>query len=348
MIRPLTGMVAAMKRLAGGDLAITIPGSGRHDEIGDIAEAVKVFKDSMIKADALGTEQRTEHERKERRQQVIEGHIKAFDQSVTDSLTKLASASTAMQTSAQTMSLLAQETNRQSTAVTAGSEEASANVQTVASASEELSSSVSEISRQVAESTRIAGQAVDDAGRTNAQIQHLAQAAQKIGDVVKLINDIAGQTNLLALNATIEAARAGEAGKGFAVVASEVKNLALQTAKATEDIAGQVQAIQGATHESVQAIEGIGRTIGRINDIATTIAAAIEEQGAATKEIARNVQQAATGTSQVSSSIAGVNHAANETGNAATQMLSTTADLAAQGDELRHHVDEFLARIRAA
>jgi len=348
MTRPLTAMVQAMKRLAGGDLAIAVPGGGRRDEIGDISEAVTVFKDSMIRAEALAGEQRAEQERKEKRQQIIEGHIKAFDQSVADSLKTLTSASTEMQTNAQSMSMLAQETSQQSTAVAAASEEASANVQTVASATEELSSSVSEISRQVAESARIAGQAVEDAGRTNVQVQRLAQAAQKIGDVVKLINDIAGQTNLLALNATIEAARAGEAGKGFAVVASEVKSLATQTAKATEDIAAQVKEIQGATGDSVKAIEGIGQTIGRINEITTTIAAAIEEQGAATKEIARNVQQAASGTSDVSSNIAGVNHAAGETGSAATRMLSATAELATQGDKLRRDVDGFLTKIRAA
>jgi len=348
MTRPLTGMVQAMTRLAGGDLAVAVPAAGRRDEIGDISEAVAVFKANMIKAEALAAEQRTEQERKEKRQQVIEAHIKSFDEAVTASLKTLASASTEMQTNAQSMSMLAQETSQQSTTVASASEEASANVQTVASATEELSSSVSEIGRQVAESARIAGQAVEDAGRTNVQVQQLVMSAQKIGDVVKLINDIAGQTNLLALNATIEAARAGEAGKGFAVVASEVKSLATQTGKATEDIAAQVREIQSATGDSVKAIDGITQTIGRMNDITTTIAAAIEQQGAATKEIARNVQQAASGTSEVSSNIAGVNHAAGETGSAAARMLSATAELASQGNKLRRDVDGFLAKIRSA
>ncbi len=346
--RPVMRITEVMRRLAGHDLKVEIEGADRKDEIGHMAAAVQVFKDSMIKADELALAQRAAQEQKERRQEIVEGHIKVFDRSVAESLKTLASASTEMQTTSQSMSALAEETSRQSAAVAAASEEASTNVQTVASATEELSSSISEISRQVTESARIAGQAVEDAGRTNAQVQHLAAAAQKIGDVVKLINDIAGQTNLLALNATIEAARAGEAGKGFAVVASEVKSLATQTAKATEDIAAQVKEIQTATGDSVKAIEGIGQTIGRINEIATTIAAAVEEQGAATKEIARNVQQAAVGTSEVSSNISGVSQAATETGSAATQMLSATAELAKQGEKLRGDVDGFLAKIRAA
>ena len=348
IVTPLTGMTAAMTKLAGGDKAAAIPGVGRADEIGDMAGAVQVFKDNMIKADELAAEQQAEQVRKERRQQAIEGYIKTFDQSVSSSLNTLASASTELQTTAQSMSATAEETSRQATAVAAASEQASTNVQTVASAAEELSSSIAEISRQVAESTRIAGQAVDDAGRTNVQVQTLADAAQKIGDVVSLINDIAAQTNLLALNATIEAARAGEAGKGFAVVASEVKSLATQTAKATEDISGQIKAIQSATGDSVRAIEAITGTITRINEIATTIASAVEEQGAATKEIARNVQQASAGTAEVSSNISGVTQAATETGSASTQVLGAAGELAKQGETLRKDVGDFLAKIRAA
>jgi methyl-accepting chemotaxis protein len=346
--RPIAGMTAAMQRLAGNDTTVEIPGVGQSNEIGAMAQAVLVFKDNMIRADALTAEQKTEQARKEERQQVIADHIHAFEKSIGGSLQTLATASKELDSTAHSMSATADETNRKSTAAAAASEQASVNVQTVASAAEQLSASISEISRQVAESTRVAGQAVTDAQQTNSQVQALAEAAQKIGAVVKLINDIAGQTNLLALNATIEAARAGEAGKGFAVVASEVKSLATQTAKATEDIAAQVNAIQGATGGAVQAIQHIGETIGRVSEIAAAIASAVEEQGAATKEIARNVQQASAGTTEVSSNIAGVTKAATETGQAANYVQTSAGDLAKQGQTLRTEVDNFLANIRAA
>ena len=346
--RPIVGMTGLMGRLAGGDLEIAVTGLGRQDEIGAMAKAVQVFKDNAQTARRLEGEQKAEQVRKEQRQQAVEGFIKRFDDSVTGSLRTLASSSTELQNTARSMTTTAEGASRQATAVATASEEASTNVQTVAAAAEELSSSIQEISRQVTESTRIAGQALDEATRTNEKVQALAEAAQKIGDVVKLIADIAGQTNLLALNATIEAARAGESGKGFAVVASEVKSLATQTARATEEIAAQIKAIQGATGDSVQAISGIGTTIGRINEIATTIASAVEEQGAATQEIARNVQQASAGTAEVSSNIAGVTQAATETGAAATQVLGASSELARQGETLRSEVNQFLVSIRAA
>ena len=261
---------------------------------------------------------------------------------VKDVVEVVASASTEIESNAQLMSATAEQTSRQSSAVAAASEEATSNVQTVASAAEEMSSSIDEISRQVAQSAEIAGSAVEEANKTNATIQGLAEAAQKIGEVVDLINDIAGQTNLLALNATIEAARAGEAGKGFAVVASEVKSLATQTAKATEEIANQIGAMQSVTSESVEAIKGIGTTIERINEIATTIASAVEEQGAATQEIARNVQQAAQGTQEVSSNISEVTKGVSETGQASGQVLEAASGLSKQADELKTEIDAFI------
>ena len=345
---PIRRLTQVMRRLAEHDLTTELQYSDRADEIGDMSRAVEVFKQSMIEADRASAEQQTEQGLKERRQVVIEGFIAAFDQSVTESLRSLASASTELQTTAHSMSVTAEQTSSKSTTVAAVSEEASTNVQTVAAATEQLSASINEISRQVAESTNIAGEAVAQAERTNAEVQALADAAQRIGEVVKLISGIAGQTNLLALNATIEAARAGEAGKGFAVVASEVKSLATQTAKATEEITAQVAAIQGATGSSVQAIQAIGGTIGRVNQIAAAIAAAVEQQGAATQEIARNVQQASAGTTEVSGHIASVSQAASETGMAAGEVLVSAKGLARLSDALRDDVDRFVGNIRAA
>ncbi len=346
--RPITAMVDAMKKLASGDTSTAIPAQGRKDEVGAMADAVQVFKDNMITSARLEAEQKAEQGRKEQRQKAVDSYIQDFDKSVGGVLEMVASASTELESTAKSMSATAETAQQQSTAVAAASEQASTNVQTVASAAEELSSSISEISRQVAESTRITSQAVSDTEKTNSQIQGLAEAAQRIGDVVKLINDIAGQTNLLALNATIEAARAGEAGKGFAVVASEVKSLANQTAKATEEISAKIAEMQSATSLSVQAVQGIGQTIARINEIATTIASAVEEQGAATQEIARNVQQASAGTAEVSTNIVGVTKAANDTGAASTQVLGAAGELSKQSESLRGQVDTFLSKIRAA
>ena len=334
-----------MRRLADHDLTVTLDGTARKDEIGDMSRAVEVFKENMIKADRLVAEQLTEQGRKERRQAEVEQFISAFDASVTESLHTLSSASTELQATAQTMSSTAEQTSQKSVAVASASDEASTNVQRVAAATEELTASISEISRQVAESTKVTNNAVTQAERTNVEVQALADAAQRIGDVVLLISGIASQTNLLALNATIEAARAGEAGKGFAVVAAEVKNLAAQTARATDDITAQVAAIQTATGSSVQAI---GNTIVRVNEIAATIAAAVEQQGAATQEIARNVQQASTGTTQVAGHIASVSQAAGETGAAAGEVLTSVQVLAQLSDGLRHEVDRFVSNIRAA
>jgi methyl-accepting chemotaxis protein/CHASE3 domain sensor protein len=346
--RPVLGMTGAMERLANRDWTVEVPALGQTDEIGQMAQAVQVFKDNGIENDRMAEAQRTEQAAKEKRQKTIDDLIAKFEREVTGALGALSSASTELNTTATTMASTAEETTRQASAVAAASEQTTTNVQTVAAATEEMSSSVGEIGRQVSQSTEIAKRAVTEAEKTNASVQGLADAASKIGEVVNLISDIAEQTNLLALNATIEAARAGEAGKGFAVVASEVKTLASQTAKATEEIATQIGAIQGAVGGSVEAIKGIGKTIAEISEIATTIASAVEEQGAATQEISRNVQEAAKGTQEVTSNIGGVSQAASETGAAASQVQAASGDVARQGEALKAEVDSFLAGIRAA
>ncbi|HEX3500005.1 MAG TPA: HAMP domain-containing methyl-accepting chemotaxis protein [Stellaceae bacterium] len=348
IVRPVTGMTATMAKLAEGDRSVTVPALGQKDEIGEMAHAVEVFKTSMIEADRLAAAQQEEQAAKQRRQQTIDDAIAAYDDSVRRSLAALGDAAGDMRVTAEGMSATAEDTREQASAVTAAAAEALGNVQNVASSTEEMTASIAEIARQVAQSTAIAGVAVEEAGRTNATMRALTDAAQRIGEVVQLIQDIASQTNLLALNATIEAARAGEAGKGFAVVASEVKTLANQTGKATEEIAGQVTAIQTATKSAVEAIKGIDGTIGRISEISATIAAAIEEQGAATGEITRSTQETARGTAEVSRNIAGVSEAASKTGAAAAQVLAASGGLGQQAETLRAEVDHFLATIRAA
>ncbi|MBI3514777.1 MAG: HAMP domain-containing protein [Proteobacteria bacterium] len=347
--RPIIGLGQAMGRLAGGDTAVAVIGVERKDELGAMARSVQVFKDNAIEIARLEADKTAAAARAaaEKRQELAD-LADDFRGSVEGVVNAVATAAGQMRATAQTLSATAEQTSRQAGVVSSASEEASSNVQTVAAAADELSASISEILRQVSDSTKVADQAVQDAERTNGSMQQLAGAAQKIGEVVGLITSIANQTNLLALNATIEAARAGEAGKGFAVVASEVKNLASQTAKATEEIDSQVKAIQATTGQAARDIGTICETIMRMGQIATAIAGAVEEQGAATREIARNVQQAAAGTEEVAKNVAGVTSAASETGSAATQVLGSAEDLARQSEVLRGKVEGFLVTLKAA
>ena len=344
--RPVLGLTATMGTLADGDTSVHVSGTHRGDELGSMSQAVEVFKQNMIQNQQMAAEQEKENQIKEEKRVAMEDLAHGFETNVSGVLREVSSASNSMQSTAESMAATAEETSKQSTVVAAAAEEASTNVETVASAAEELSSSISEISRQVSQSTQIASTAVTEVEGANEKVQGLADAAHKIGEVVALITDIADQTNLLALNATIEAARAGEAGKGFAVVASEVKNLANQTAKATEEISAQIGGIQGATQDAVHAIESIGGTIGQMSEIASAIAAAVEEQGAATSEIARNVEQAAAGTGEVTSNISGVNQAANDTGQAAEMVLTAVNTLTAESDKLSHQVEDFINGIK--
>jgi len=350
IIGPLSGLTSGMKELAGGNFGVVLPGLDRKDEVGDMAQAVETFK---VKAEEKA---RDEAEAKVKQDLAAAKQRKAdmikladdFEGAVGEIVETVSSASTELEASATTLTSTAERAQELATLVAAASEEASTNVQSVASATEEMASSVNEISRQVQESARMAGEAVEQARATNDRVGELSKAAARIGDVVELINTIAGQTNLLALNATIEAARAGEAGRGFAVVASEVKALAEQTAKATGEIGQQISGIQAATQESVNAIKEISGTIEKLSEISSTIAAAVEEQGAATHEISRNVQQAAQGTQQVSSNITDVQRGASETGSASSQVLSAAKSLSGDSNRLKLEVGKFLNTVRAA
>jgi methyl-accepting chemotaxis protein len=346
---PLQRMTVAMNDLASGNLAVEVPGVGRSDEVGEMAKAVEIFKSNAIARQKLETEQREAETRATSGRRVdMNKMADDFETAVGQIVEAVSSASSQLELSAGTLTATAERAQELTTAVAAASEEASTNVQSVASATEEMASSVSEISRQVQQSARMATDAVDQARITNDRVSELSKAATRIGDVVELINTIAGQTNLLALNATIEAARAGEAGRGFAVVASEVKALAEQTAKATGEIGQQISGIQAATQESVNAIQAISGTIEKLSEISSTIAAAVEEQGAATQEISRNVQQASMGTQQVSSNIGDVQRGASETGSASSQVLAAAQSLSGDSNRLKLEVGRFLDSVRAA
>jgi methyl-accepting chemotaxis protein len=348
VIRGIVSIVTPMQALGAGDLSAEVPHRGEKTEIGTMADALQIFKEALLAKKAADQTAAREAEEKIERGRRVDAITRDFETMIGEVVQTVSSASTQLESSATTLSSTADRSQQLATAVSAASEEASTNVQSVASATEELSSSVNEISRQVQESARMAGEAVGQARSTTDRVSELSKAATRIGDVVELINTIAGQTNLLALNATIEAARAGEAGRGFAVVASEVKALAEQTAKATGEIGQQIAGIQTATQESVGAIKEISGTIERLSEISSTIAAAVEEQGAATQEISRNVQQAAQGTQQVSSNITDVQRGATETGSASSQVLSAAKSLSSDSGRLKAEVSKFLTDVRAA
>jgi methyl-accepting chemotaxis protein len=345
---PVHSMTEVMRRLAARDMTVELPARNRSDEIGKMVQAVQVFKDSMIAADRLAGEQESENAAKQQRATQLDRVVAAFEATAREMAGLLSFGATELEATARAMTGSADRTNQQASAVASAAEEAGAGAQTVAAATEELTASINEISRQVAQSAKMAGLAVKDAQRTNTIVSALSEGADKIGNVVGLITDIAGQTNLLALNATIEAARAGDAGKGFAVVASEVKSLASQTGRATEEIGAQIAHIQSATREAVAAIRGIATSIEEVSSIATSIASAVEEQGAATADIARTVHQTATAAQDVTINIGGVGQSANDSSAAASQVLSAAAELSKQAERLSSEVSTFVAGVRAA
>jgi methyl-accepting chemotaxis protein len=347
--RPIRSIVALLQQLASGNYEIAVHSADRADEVGDVAKAAAVFKENGLAKIRLEAEQKEQEQRvAQQRRADMRGLADSFEAAVGEIIETVSSASTELEASASSLTRTAERSQQVTTMVAASSEEASTNVNSVAAATEELSSSVNEISRQVQDSARMAIEAVGQARNTTDRVSELSKAAARIGDVVELINTIAGQTNLLALNATIEAARAGEAGRGFAVVASEVKALAEQTAKATGEIGQQISGIQSATQDSVSAIREISGTIEKLSEISSTIAAAVEQQGAATQEISRNVQQAAQGTDEVSSNIVDVQRGSAETGSASSQVLSAAQSLSKDSNRLKLEVGKFLNTVRAA
>ena len=346
--RPISAMTQAMSRLADGDTSVQVPSVGRGDEVGAMAAAVQVFKDNAIRnAELAATAEKDAAERAARADRLSEA-TEGFSRDIGAVLEQVTGAARQLQGTSGSLTSTAQETSERASSVASSSERASQNVETVAAASEELGASIQEITRQVKQQRELAGEAAEDAKASDAEVRRLAESAQKIGEVVGLITDIAEQTNLLALNATIEAARAGEAGKGFAVVASEVKSLASQTAKATEQISKDIEAIQSQTSATVNSIDVIGQRIGSITEIATAVATAVEEQAAATQEISRNVQSAASGARDVNENISGVTEAASGLDRSSSELADASQVLTTQSEELQRFVTRFVEDVRAA
>jgi methyl-accepting chemotaxis protein len=349
VVKPLSGLRQRMASLSAGELDAPVANVDRADEVGQMARTVQVFRDAMIETNRLRADQAAGAQRQAAQRKTDMNRLAdQFESEVGQIVTLVSAAASQLEASSSTLSRTAGTVEQVSRQASSASGEASKNVHSVAAASEELSTSIGEISRQVEASARIAGEAVEQAQKTDTRISQLSQAAARIGDVVDLIQTIAGQTNLLALNATIEAARAGDAGRGFAVVATEVKSLAEQTAKATGEIGQQIADIQSATKESVTAIKEIGAIIARISEISATIASAVEQQGAATQEISKNVQRAAEGTSKVEASISDVQRGASEAGGASSEVLSAAQSLSGESNRLKHEVTKFMNSVRAA
>ena len=345
--KPMAESIDAINALAGGDVTVELKATS-NDEVGDLARAVEVFRQNTIQARELAAKQDAAEKQQRVRQEKIAKLTQEFDSSIAGVLEGVSAAATEMEATSNSLAAMATQASQQATTVAASAEQASANVQTVAAATEELTSSIKEISSQVRLSTNATNESVGEAERAEKMVEKMVVTSQRIGEVVGMITDIAEQTNLLALNATIEAARAGEAGKGFAVVASEVKNLANQTARATDEIRGHVTEVQASTDITVQAISGITKSISGVNEIATAISAAVEEQGAATQEIARNVEEAAVGTQEVTNNITGVSEVATQTGGSANDVLATAQELSKQSLLLQNTVNDFLEAVRAA